>query len=155
MTPLLLAVTGTPGPDPFLQSLISTTVVASIIGALSVIVQVILNKRLRAPSDRLAEAQFSVKVYQDQVAEARLDKELNDKTIQTLRDYVSKLEVGSRADQQMITDLYKQIRALEDRNGQKDSQIRDFQGRIDLVALKVSRGEQVLLTDLEAPRMPS
>lgn len=138
-------------PDPLFQSVISGTVVAAIVSGLFIIIQVLLNKRLRAPSDKLAEAQFSVKVYQDQVAEARLDKELNDKNIHALREYVHKLETDSRTDQQTITDLYKQIGALEIRNSQKERQIQEYQARIDQVAFKVSRGETIVLADLAGP----
>lgn len=135
-------------PDPFLQAVVSAAVFAAIVSGVFLIAQVFLNKRLRAPSDKLAEAQFSVKVYQDQVAEAREDKKLNDETISTLRDYVSKMESDSRTDQQLITDLYKQIRALEERNAQKDAKIAMYQARIDAVAAKIARGETVTLNDL-------
>lgn len=136
------------GPDPLLQTLVSGAVFAAVVSGVFLVIQVFMNKRLRAPSDKLAEAQFSVKVYQDQVAEARADKKLNDDTINTLREYVDKMETGARADQELITGLYKQIRALEDRNTEKDRKIQRYQERIDLIAEKISRGEPVLLSDI-------
>lgn len=138
-------------PDPLLQNVVSTVVLAAVVSGLGLIAQVVLNKRLRAPSDRLAEAQFGVEVYKDQVTEARADKALNDETIATLRGYVKQLEVGSRGDQELITSLYKQIRALEDRNHQKDQRIARLQERIDRIAEKVAHGQPVLLADLTEP----
>lgn len=135
-------------PDPVLQTLVSGAVFAAVVSGVFLVIQVFMNKRLRAPSDKLAEAQFSVKVYQDQVAEARADKKLNDDTISTLREYVDKIEAGSRADQELINGLYKQIRALEDRNTQKDRKIARYQERIDRIAEKIARGEPVLLSDI-------
>lgn len=122
----------------------STAVIATVVGG----VFALITKRTRTPELRLAEAQFSVKVYQDQLVEARADKELNDKTITTLREYVSKVEQDGREDQAIIRDLYEQIRLIEARNGEKDAKIRALQALIDNVADKVSRGQVITLADL-------
>lgn len=131
-----------------IQNLAAGAVGAAVASGLFALIRVLLNKRLRTPSDRMAEAQFSVKVYQDQVAEARLDKSLNDQTIQTLREYAEKLEVNGRKDQKLIIDLYQQIGALERRNSEKDEKISVLQRRIDAVAAKVARGETITIHDL-------
>jgi chromosome segregation ATPase len=115
----------------------------------------VIAKRVRGPEVRLAEAQFSVKVYQDQLTEARADKELNEQTIRTLRDYIEKIEVVGREDQELIRSLYSQIHAIEARNDEKDSKIRQLQGLIDRVAEKVSRGEPITLADLGRSSLPA
>lgn len=148
---VLLTVVDATTPDPALQTVVSSVVVAACVSGLFLVAQMLLSKRLRAPSDRLAEAQFGVQVYKDQVTEAREDKALNDDTITMLRGYVKQLETDSRADQELITSLYKQIRALQDRNFHKDERIRVLQSRIDRIAEKVGRGEPVLLSDLADP----
>jgi chromosome segregation ATPase len=142
------------GPDPVLQGLLTGGIGAALITGAYLLLQVLLNKRLRAPSDRLAEAQFSVKVYQDQVAEARADKALNEQTATTLREYVNKLEADSRSDQQLITELYKQIRALEERNDQKDRLIAEYSYRISHVANKLAAGGTITISDLTDPLAP-
>lgn len=133
--------------------LVSSSVTAAVVTGLFLIAQTLFNKRLRTPADKLAEAQFSVKVYQDQVAEARQDKALNDQTIATLREYASKLEADGREDQKLILDLYQQIGALERRNREKDDKIYDLQRRIDRVAAKVARGEPITVQDLDGSPM--
>ena len=135
-------------------SIISGAVGAAVIGGVFTIAQILLNKRLRTPSDRLAEAQFSVKVYQDQLAEARADKALNDDTIKTLREYAAKVEGDGREDQKLIIDLYRQIQALEQANHRKDEKIIQLRNLIDSIAQKVARGEAVTLADLGADPSP-
>lgn len=124
-----------------------TTVVAGVFA--------FVTKRTRGPEVRLAEAQFSVKVYQDQLSEARADKELNEQTIKTLREYIEKIEVVGREDQELIRSLYGQIHAIEARNDEKESKIRQLQGLIDRVAEKVSRGEAITLADLGRSALPA
>lgn len=108
----------------------------------------IFSRRTRTPEVHLAEAAFAVKAYQDQLQEARADHALNNATISTLRDYITKVEADGRVDQELITNLYKQIHDIEKRNAQKDAIIADLSALIDRVANKVQRGEPVTLTDL-------
>lgn len=131
-----------------IQSLVTGAVGAAVVAGVFALIQLVVNKRLRTPSDRLAEAQFSVKVYQDQLLEARADKSLNDQTIATLREYAEKQEANGREDQKLVIDLYKQIQALEARNAQKDQKIQNLQALIATVAAKVARGETITLHDL-------
>lgn len=138
-----------------LQFWVAAVSAGGILATIATGVMAIIAKRTRGPEVRLAEAQFSVKVYQDQLSEARADKELNEQTIRTLREYIDKIEVVGREDQELIRSLYGQIHAIEARNDEKDSKIRQLQGLIDRVAEKVSRGEPITLSDLGRSALPA
>lgn len=140
--------------EQLLPSLVSGGAVAALLTTIGLIVVAFISRRTRTPEIRLAEAQFSVKVYQDQLLEARADKELNDRTIDTFRDYVTELEASGRDNQERIRDLYKQIHELEARNAEKDKKICSLQNLIDRVAEKVARGEMITLADLGRSVLP-
>lgn len=132
----------------FAQSLAGSGVVGLIVLGLFILVQVVINKRLRTPSDRLAEAQFSVQVWKDQLAEAKEDRKVLSEAIEKLRVYTSTLESNARIDQAVISDLHRQMRALEDRGAVKDMKIRELNWRIEAIAQKIEAGQPVTLADL-------
>lgn len=136
-------------PSPMLQTVVSSVVIAAIVGGLFAVAQVVANKRLRAPADKLAEAQFTVKVWQDLASEAKADKVVLEETTEALRSYVADLESRGQQTQELISTLYARIHDLEERSGQKDAQLRRYQTLIKTIAVKVQRGEKVTLVDLD------
>lgn len=135
----------------FAQALAGTGVGGLVLLGVFILIQLFLNKKLRTPSDRLADAQFSVSIWKDQLAETKADRKLLEETVTTMRGYVDKLETDGRNDQETINGLYRQIRALEDRNAEKDEKIRILNRRIEIIADKVNRGEPITLFDLGHP----
>lgn len=135
----------------FAQALAGTGIGGLVLLGVFILIQLFLNKKLRTPSDRLADAQFSVSIWKDQLAEAKADRKLLEDTVGALRTYVDKLESDSRVDQETINGLYRQIRALEDRDSQKTEMIRVLNARIEAIAAKVQRGEPITLYDLGHP----
>jgi len=141
------------GPD-LLQFIVTTGIIGSIITAASVIVQVILNKRLRTPADRQSEISNVFSILNGTIQDNRADKEANEKTIGALREYVDKLEDASRDDQTLIRSLYGTIHELEERNAEKDRRIAELEAQIAKYAEILSKDPTLLDEDLENTQNP-
>lgn len=136
------------------QFVVATGIIGSIITAISVIVQVILNKRLRTPADRQSEISNVFSILNGTIQDNRADKEANEKTISALREYVDKLEDASRDDQTLIRSLYGTIHELEERNAEKDRRIADLESQLAKYAEIVAREPSLLDEDLEITQNP-
>jgi septal ring factor EnvC (AmiA/AmiB activator) len=135
-------------PNPLLQAVISGGVFAAIVTAVGTVLGIFLNKRLRSPSDQLAQAQFAVQLYKDQADEARTQIKLNAETMATLRDTVSKFEAANLGKEETIRGLYGTIRDLEQRNYDLARRIDIYQQLIDHAAQKLAAGQLVTVGDI-------
>lgn len=136
------------------QFIVTTGIIGTLITAASVIIQVILNKRLRTPADRQSEISNVFNILNGTIQDNRADKEANEKTISALREYVDKLEDDSRTDQTLISSLYGQIHELERRNAEKDRRIAELESQVTKYADIISRNPSVLDDDLENTQNP-
>lgn len=132
----------------WLQSAVFSAIAVALVGGVFTTVQVVGNKRLRSPADRLAEVEFYVNLAKQQVEEAKADKKAIQDNLDSTRLYVDKLEADGRSDAGTIRKLYQDINALEARLARKDTIIRLKQATIDTVAQKLARDEPITLADL-------
>lgn len=144
----------TEGLDP-VQLGVLLGIVGTLITAVSVIVQVILNKRLRTPADRQSEIKNVFDILSGTINDNRADKETNDKTITTLRDYAEKLEKDSRDDQELIRKLYDQIHDLERINHEKDERIAELETQLMRYATAIVNDPTLLDEDVENTQIPT
>lgn len=131
------------------QFIVTTGIIGSIITAASVIVQVILNKRLRTPADRQSEISNVFNILNGTIQDNRADKEANEKTIGALREYAEKLEDDSRTDQELIRSLYGRIHELEERNAEKDRRIAELEAELMKYATAIVKEPMNLAEDFE------
>lgn len=117
-------------------------------GGLVTVLFQIWGKRVKTPADRQAEVEYGTRVLQQIIEQQNVDKAANDGTIKTLRDYVERLEQGSRDDQSLISTLQTQIRLLEGLNDDKERMIRRLRERQVTVASKIRNNEEITLRDI-------
>lgn len=117
-------------------------------GGLVTVLFQIWGKRVKTPADRQAEVEYGTRVLQQIIEQQNIDKTANDGTILTLRDYVERLEKGSRDDQELIGTLQTQIRVLEGLNDDKERLIRRLRERQVVVAAKIRNNEEITLRDI-------
>lgn len=127
---------------------VSAIIVAIVTGAF-LIAQVVLNKRLRTPADTQTELTNVFNILNGTIQDNRADKESNEKTISTLREYAEKLEKDSRDDQELIRNLYDQIHELERRNNEKDERIKKLEGELLKYATAITNNPSLLISDVE------
>lgn len=107
----------------FISFLLATGAVGAVVTAVSVIVQVILNKKLRTPADRTAEVNTVLQFFRDGIADSRADRIALEDTTKDLREYISKLEKNSREDYALRVQLEERVTDLERRIKEKDERI--------------------------------
>ena len=149
-----LAAAGPVPVDP-VQLAVIIGILGALITAVSVIVQVILNKRLRTPADKQSEIANVFNILSGTIQDNRADKDSNEKTIGTLREYAEKLEKDSRDDQELIRSLYDQIHELERRNNEKDERIKKLESELLKYATAIVNDPNLLDEDVENTQIPS
>lgn len=122
---------------------------------LYLVITTLINKKAKTPSDQLAAATWSVKLYEDQAREAKADKAVNEATIGDLREYISTLEQNARENfakaleyHGVIEKLNARIVELEKRNAEKDAKIREYDDLRARVLIKLKNGMPVTVADI-------
>lgn len=106
-----------------LTILLTTGVTGALITAVSVVVQVILNKKLRTPADRNSEVTTLLQFFREGITDSREDRNAMEATTKDLRLYIATLEKQSRESFALITTLETRIADLERRILEKDARI--------------------------------
>jgi len=106
-----------------LSLLLGGGVGVAIVTAVSVITQLVLNKKLKTPADRTAEVTAVLTFFKEGIADSRADRIALEETTKDLREYVSKLEKNSREDFALRVKLEERIADLERRIKEKDERI--------------------------------
>jgi septal ring factor EnvC (AmiA/AmiB activator) len=99
-------------------------ILAAIISAISIITQVILNKKLRTPADKTTEFETILTFFKEGIKDSQEDRAALEQTIKDLRDYVGQLERESRESFQLRVKLEERIADLERRIAHKDARIK-------------------------------
>lgn len=107
----------------FAQFLGAGGILVALVTAISVITQVILNKKLRTPADRTAEISTVLTFFKEGIADSRADRAALEATTKDLRSYVDQLEKNSREDFALRVQLEDRIHDLERRIREKDERI--------------------------------
>lgn len=107
----------------FLSLLLGGGVMTAFVTAVSVITQLILNKKLKTPADRTAEVTAVLTFFKEGIADSRADRIALEETTKDLREYVSRLEKNSREDFALRVKLEERIADLERRIVEKDQRI--------------------------------
>ena len=107
----------------FLSLLLGGGVMTAFVTAVSVITQLILNKKLKTPADRTAEVTAVLTFFKEGIADSRADRIALEETTKDLREYVSRLEKNSREDFALRVKLEGRIADLERRIVEKDQRI--------------------------------
>jgi len=106
-----------------LSILLGGGVGVAIVTSVSVITQVILNKKLRTPADRTAEVTAVLTFFKEGIADSRADRQALEETTKDLRDYVAQLEREGRENYALRVKLEDRITDLERRIKEKDERI--------------------------------
>jgi predicted RNase H-like nuclease (RuvC/YqgF family) len=106
-----------------LSLLLGGGVGVAIVTAVSVITQLVLNKKLKTPADRTAEVTAVLTFFKEGIADSRADRIALEETTKDLRDYISRLEKNSREDFALRVKLEERIADLERRIKEKDDRI--------------------------------
>lgn len=109
------------------QFLTAGGILAAIISAISVVTQVVLNKKLRTPADRTSEISTVLSFFREGIADSRADRKALEETTRDLREYVSRLEKNSREDFALRVKLEDRIADLERRIREKDERIQHLE----------------------------
>lgn len=124
-----------------LSVLLGGGVGVAIVTAISVITQIVLNKKLRTPADRTAEVTAILTFFKEGIADSRADRTALEETTKDLRDYVSQLEKEGRENYQIrvkledrITDLERRIREKDDRIVYLEAELRKYAGNNGLAS---------------------
>lgn len=96
---------------------------AAVVTAAYVILQLILNKKLKTPADKTAEVTTVLTFFREGIADSRADRIALEGTLSDLREYVSRLEKDSREDFAIRVKLEERIAELERRISEKDIRI--------------------------------
>lgn len=110
--------------------LLSGGAIAAVVTAISVIVQVILNKKLRTPADRTSEVTAVMNFYREGIADSRADRLALEATVKDLREYVASLESKSREDFSLRTKLEARVADLERRIQEKETRIHHLEDQL-------------------------
>lgn len=111
----------------FVQFLAGGGILAAVITAVSVVTQVVLNKKLRTPADRTSEITTVLNFFKEGIADSRADRQALEETTKDLRDYISRLEKSSREDFALRVKLEDRIADLERRIREKDERIKHLE----------------------------
>jgi chromosome segregation ATPase len=95
----------------------------AIVTAISIITQIILNKKLRTPADRTAEISTILTFFREGIADSRADRSALEETTKDLREYVKQLEKEGRENYALRIKLEERITELERRIREKDERI--------------------------------
>lgn len=106
-----------------LSLLLGGGVGVAIVTAVSVITQLVLNKKLKTPADRTAEVTAVLTFFKEGIADSRADRIALEETTKDLRDYVSRLEKNSREEFALRVKLEERIADLDRRIKEKDERI--------------------------------
>lgn len=124
------------------QFLAGGGILAAVITAVSVVTQVILNKKLRTPADRTSEISAVLTFFKEGIADSRADRKALEETTRDLREYVAKLEKNSREDFALRV-------KLEDRIADLERRIKDKDERIQHLEEELAKYTHVVIPDLE------
>lgn len=138
----------------FIQLLTAGGILSALIAAVSVITQVILNKKLRTPADRTSEISTVLTFFKEGIADSRADRKALEETTRDLREYVSKLEKNSREDFALRVKLEDRIADLERRIGEKEDRIRHLEFELLKYTTQVIPEMSVLPGELEDTQIP-
>lgn len=106
-----------------LSLLLGSGIGGAIIGAVSVITQLVLNKKLKTPADRTAEVTAILTFFKEGIADSRADRTALEETTKDLREYVAQLEKAGRENYALRVKLEERITELERRITEKDIRI--------------------------------
>lgn len=107
--------------------LIGGGVGGAIITAISVLTQLVLNKKLKTPADRTAEVTAVLTFYREGIADSRADRVALEQTTNDLRSYISQLEREGRENYALRVSLEQRITDLERRISEKDARIQHLE----------------------------
>jgi chromosome segregation ATPase len=113
-----------------LSVLLGGGVGVAIVTAVSVITQVLLNKKLRTPADRTAEVTAVLTFFKEGIADSRADRLALEETTKDLREYVGQLEKDNRQNYALRVKLEDRITDLERRIREKDERIADLEAQL-------------------------
>lgn len=111
----------------FIQGLAGGGLAASVIGGLFVLLQILLNKKLRTPADAQSETMNVFTILSKTIEDNRTDKAALEGTIKDLRSYQVKADEDSRHDQELIRSLNARIGELEALIRKKDRRIDELE----------------------------
>lgn len=124
-----------------IEQVVNTTIIAGIISGIVVIIQTLINKKFRTPTEKQNEVQFGVSLLRDQIAAAEKNAErwLDIETY--LRDELRKQD----ADKERLTALLAEARnQIDELRSQRDELLR----RLTRISEKVVRGDRITLADI-------
>jgi predicted RNase H-like nuclease (RuvC/YqgF family) len=121
----------------FYEFLTAGGILAAVISAVSVVTQVILNKKLRSPADRTSEVSTVLTFFKEGIADSRADRKALEETTRDLREYVASLEKNSREDFALRVKLEDRIADLERRIREKDERISHLEAELAKYATQV------------------
>lgn len=126
----------------FLQFLVAGGILSAVISTISVITQVILNKKLRSPADRTSEISTVLTFFREGIADSRADRKALEETTRDLREYVATLEKNSREDFALRVKLEDRIADLERRIREKEERIAHLEAELLKYTTQVVPGLQ-------------
>jgi chromosome segregation ATPase len=98
----------------FIQGLAGGGLAATVVGALGVLVKLVMDKKMRTPSDQQSETMNVFTILSKTIEDNRTDKATLEGTIKDLRTYAEKADADARHDQELILSLRNRIGELED-----------------------------------------
>lgn len=122
----------------WLSVFLSGGVSVAIVTAVSVIFQVVFNKKLRTPADRTAEVTAVLTFFKEGIADSRADRIALEETTRDLREYINKLEKNSRDDFALRVKLEERIADLERRIKEKDERILHLERELAKYSTQIS-----------------
>lgn len=117
-------------PVDFIQGLAGGGLAAAVIGAVGVLVQLVLNKKLRTPADQQSETMNVFAILSKTIEDNRTDRAALEGTIRDLRSYAEKADTDSRQDQELIRSLHARIGELENIIRVKDRRIDELENEL-------------------------
>lgn len=126
----------------FIQGLTGGGLAASAIGGLFIVVQLVMNKKLRTPADAQSETMNVFTILSKTIEDNRTDKATLEGTIKDLRSYAAKADEDARHDQELIRSLHTRIGELEDLIRKKDWRIDELEQELAKHAHRLGAGQQ-------------
>lgn len=135
----------------FLQFLAAGGILAAVVSAVSVIVQVILNKKLRTPADKTSEITTILTFFKEGIADSRADRLALEGTVKDLREYIAKLESDSRESFSLRVKLEDRIADLERLIKHKDARIAYLEEELARYTARVIVDPDTAVSDVAVP----
>jgi hypothetical protein len=124
-----------------IEQVVNTAVVTAIVTGIFLLVQTLINKKFRTPTEKQNEVQFGVSLLRDQItaAEKNAERWLDIETY--LRDELRKQDADKERLAELLGEARKQIDELRT---QRDELLR----RLTRISEKVVKGDRITLADI-------